>query len=407
MTSRLPAAWRLPIAAGVALAAIGAQGCGQDAAPKVPAGAIYVDTDGVGGKCADTRTAQQARSDRTPLCTLEKAARVAPARAVVVVRAGRYGRVALDGVRRRSPVVLRSYPGEAVQLSGGVTIARSTNLRLRGFRIRSAETASSIVASSDIELSHNDISGEGIVVRNARRVTIADNRIHDLVRHPGPEGVDGYGVWANGYEKGAPGEQLAELVIRGNLFRRIPQDAVQIGGGTDLVSDVLIDGNRIDHVVRAQKDDHPDAIQVLGGRDVTIRRNTVSQAEECLLVKDGVTQNLVVQGNLMVGSRGMGHCAQIYDAPGARIVGNTFWQRADGWPQALVLGTAGLVAPTGTVVRDNVINRYQLQDMAWVRQADNMIADGPRGPADSPRPPVLDAHFRLPPGSPPVGARPR
>jgi hypothetical protein len=96
----------------------------------------------------------------------------------------------------------------------------------------------------------------------------------------------------------------------------------------------------------------------------------------------------------------MGNCVQIYDAPGARIVNNTFWQQAEGWPQALIIGSAGAVAPVGTIVRNNIVNRYQVQDPSWVSQDHNLIVEGPHvGSHDSTRAPSFDAQWRLAPGS--------
>ena len=154
----------------------------------------------------------------------------------------------------------------------------------------------------------------------------------------------------------------------------------------------MIAGNRFDHVIRAQPADHSDAIQVLGANGITVASNVVHQAEECLLIKDDITHGLVLENNVMIGSPSMGNCVQVYDAPGARIVNNTFWQQAAGWPQALIIGTAGAAAPVGTVVRNNIVNRYQLADPSWVSQDHNLIVTGPRvGRHDSTRAPSFAA----------------
>ena len=62
---------------------------------------------------------------------------------------------------------------------------------------------------------------------------------------------------------------IDRLLIRGNVFRNIPHDGVQLGGGTDLVRRVTIEGNDFGFVRRAVESDHSDPIQVLGGHETS------------------------------------------------------------------------------------------------------------------------------------------
>ena len=179
------------------------------------------------------------------------------------------------------------------------------------------------------------------------------------------------------------------------MFRNIPQDGVQLGGGTDLVRRVTIEGNDFGFVRRAVESDHPDPIQVMGGHDIVIRSNRFHDSEDALIVKDDVTTGLVVENNLMVGWSGGCIQAQFWNTPGARVVHNTIWRS-----QCLGLRFASDPnvgpAPTGIVVRRNIIDAYADGGEGFVADQDyNVIVDGPRrGAHDSARRPQFAAGLR-------------
>jgi Right handed beta helix region len=368
---------------------------------------LYVDGHSVGGRCSDARTPAQARHAATPWCTIAHAAAAAGPRAQVLVRRGRYPAPSIDGVRRRSTVTLAPKPGERVTL-GGLTISGSSRIRVRGFTIRGGHE-STIELSSDVELAGNDISRRGVFVYASRHVSLVDNRIHDISQDAS-DFQSGYGVYANGmWQPNDRRNGLDGLRIVGNRILRVSQDGIQVGGQRPNMRDVTIERNEIAYVNAARAPgagNHSDGIQLIGADGAVIRGNSIHDADECILVKDDVATGLVLEHNLLVGSgSGQGHCVQIYDAPRARIVANTFWQESTDWPQALVIGYGGLARPVGTIVRDNIINKYQLENPAWVRQDYNLIGSGPViGPHDLRGLPRFTGGFRLAPGSPGAGA---
>jgi hypothetical protein len=400
---------RAALVGGAMLAtALGASSCGSgggtDDGPAhgsaEPASApLYADPASRGGKCDDDRSAADARSPKTPWCTVAHALAAAGPDGVVALRGGTYDAIAVTGVRRSTWATLAPARGEHVVVRHGLTVQGSSHVRIRGLALRSTTTSSSVMSSDHVALEDNDVAGEGLVVRAVAHVTIAGNVIHDLQRRPGSEGLEGYGIWANANATGAPSERLTDLVVRDNTFRGIPQDGVQVGGGPARVARITIAGNRFSDVVRRQPEDHSDAIQIMGGAKITISGNHVTHAEECVLVGDDVTRELVIENNVMIGSPHMGNCVQVFQAPGARIVNNTFWQQAAGWPQALVIGTGD--APV--TVANNIVNRYQVQDPAGaaaLRQDYNLIVTGPRvGRHDAATAPRLTRGWRLAPGS--------
>jgi Right handed beta helix region len=353
---------------------------------------LFVDVASVGGKCSDSRSVSEARSPDKPWCSLKHAVGAAPSASNVAVRQGSYPWLTVKGVERRKAVTLGNYPGERVQLAG-FEVEGSRGLRLRGFDVASTTGQSSVVGSRRISIVDSDFSRQGLVLRAVRDTTIAHNRIHDLLRPPGPEGFNGYGIWANGSLGGGPTGGIDRLLIRGNTFRNIPNDGVQIGGGSDLVRRVTIVGNDFGFVRRAVEGDHPDPIQVIGGRDIVIRSNRFHDSEDAIIVKDDVTTGLVVENNLMVGWSGGCIQAQLWNTPGARVVHNTIW-RSSCVGLRLAYDPSVGPAPTGIVVRRNIVDSYA-DDGLVADQDYNVILHGPRrGPHDSARRPQFGAGFK-------------
>jgi hypothetical protein len=395
---RLAAAAALVVAgAAVAVTALGAAPDGTRAPAdcrSAKSRCLYVDVASVGGTCSDGHSVSDARSPDKPWCTLAHAARSAPGGSNVAVRRGSYPLLTVKGVDHATVVTLGAYPGEQVKLAG-FGVEGSSGLRLRGFDVASPSGPSSVVGSRRISVVESDFSGQGLILRAVRDTTIARNRIHDLRRPPGPEGFNGYGIWANGSLGGGPSGGIDRLLIRGNVFRNIPNDGVQLGGGSDLVRRVAIEGNDFGFVRRAVESDHPDPIQVIGGRDIVIRSNRFHDSEDAIIVKDDVTTGLVVENNLMVGWSGGCIQAQLWNTPGARVIHNTIW-RSQCVGLRLTYDPSVGPRPTGIVVRRNIVDSYADGGAGFISDQDyNVIVHGPRrGPHDSPGRPRFGNGFQ-------------
>lgn len=299
------------------------------------------------------------------------------------------------GLQRRRAVTFQAALGERVVLGHGFEIERSSGFRLRGFHVGGAGGVSTVIASRRITITRADLTGAGIVMRGVRATTISDSRIHDLARPPGAESFAGYGIWANGYVDGGSSDGLDGLVVRRNVFRHIPQDAIQVGGGPTRVSHVTIDHNEFGFVRRVVEADHPDPIQILGGRHIVVRSNYFHDSEDAIIVSDDTTTGLRFENNLLVGWPGGCIQAQFWNTPGARIVGNTIW-RSQCVGLRLASDRAYGAPPRGIVVRRNIVDSYAGGEPAWVAGQDaNIIVEGPlRGPRDTRSQPALSAALR-------------
>ena len=126
-----------------------------------------------------------------------------------------------------------------------------------------------------------------------------------------------------------------------------------------------------------------------------IRSNRFHDSEDAIIVKDDITTGLVVENNRMVGWRGGCIQAQLWNTPGARVVRNTIW-RSTCLGLRLAYDPAVGPAPTGIVVRGNIIDSYADGGAGVVRDQDyNLIVDGPRrGAHDSGGPARFGAGFQ-------------
>ena len=323
----------------------------------------YVDGDSRGGRCADARSAARAAGSSTPWCSLARALDAVPAGGTVIVRAGRYPAVRISHRHRSRRLTVRAYRDEAVTL-GGLSIEDASRLRFEGLRIRGR---THIQFGSHIELIGNDIAGEGISVRPTHDLRIEGNRIHDLT-YAGPSGGAGYGLWLNGgWSDPARRQGISNVVVRRNLFDRIPADAIQMG----TVESVLIEKNRFTRITPfLDPTEHSDAIQMYGtSKDVTIRRNVFHDTLRGLIAKGFSYPGLVIENNLMVRLRGT--ALNIYDAPGARIVHNTIWDT----PLGLRLRDLPEVPATmdGAVVANNLLQSFEFSRKHVAFEDHNLI----------------------------------
>jgi hypothetical protein len=339
---------------------------------------LYVDKESLGGACSDDRTPDEAGDPETPWCTIARSVVAAPPGSTVRVRAGDYGRLEIHDLRREPAVTLQPERGEVVELSGGLSIEDAAGYRVEGFRITSPGFTSSIFRSRRIEVVRNELSPRGLLLRAVEEVLVEGNDLHDIAREAGKPAPDGYALSVLGHSTGAAGERVRGLIVRGNRFRNVPNDAIQLGGGPERMLDVTIEGNEFSGVRRRVETDHPDSIQVLGGDGITIRSNYFHDSEVALMIKDDVTRRLTVENNVMVGADGGGIQAQLWDTPEARVVRNTIWNSRLGGLRFAEEGECCGV-PHGIVLRGNIIDKYDEGDAAWFSEQDhNVILAGPR-----------------------------
>lgn len=308
--------------------------------------------------CRDDRSVHEARRRRTPWCSLMRAATAAPAGAVVEVAAGRYPELSLSGGGHRR-LTFRAAAGARPELDG-LHLGGVTGLRFEGFRM----TASVELFDVDrVTLRRNDFPGAGIHMKTSRRVRIVRNRFHGL------EGQT-RGILAQG--SSAPGGRDNErIVVRGNRFDDLQHDAIAFYNG---YRRVLVEGNRISRVVQPPDFPmHSDGMQFMGGDRLTIRGNVIRDGSQGILVKDGApSTHLVVRGNLIHDIEGAG--LQLFNAPGAKVVGNTVWDTRYG---TFLRNDPAVAQRTSAVLERNVLDRLTVEgDDAVRRAAGNVFGQG-------------------------------
>jgi Right handed beta helix region len=287
------------------------EGIDPTTAPVPPARGLHVDPHSIGGRCSDHRTVAQARTPGHPWCTAAHAAAAAPDGSIVLLRGGSHGQLSIVGQRRARGVTFKGYPGEHAELPEGLHIEDSAGFSVEGLRVTSRGYTSSIFASDRISVLRSSFSPRGLLIRASSHVKVAGNDFHDIRRVPGAGAPDGYALYVQAVLRGVPGEEVRSLTIRGNRFRNVPNDGIQLAGGSSRVHDVRIEGNEFAGIRRVVATDHPDSIQIIGGDGVVIRSNIFRDSEVALMIKDDVTRSLVVEDNLMIGAEGSGIQAQL------------------------------------------------------------------------------------------------
>ncbi len=278
---------------------------------------LVVDGTSIGGTCDDLR-APASVSVTTPWCSISRALSAAPDGSTVSVRAGDYPLTSVKRRPREQYVTVRPYESEVVT-AAGLTMEDSSHIRVEDLRFMGRVTVG--VGSQHIQLIGNDITGQGVSMRVARDVLIEGNRIHDLT-YEGASGGAGYGIWMTGsWSDPARTPGIFDVVIKDNLFERIPADAIQMGA----VDGVRIEGNEFTKISPfLDPTEHSDSIQMYGtAKNVTIRRNNFHDTTHGVIAKGYSYPGLIIENNLMV--RMPGTALNIYDAPGVRIVNNTVW----------------------------------------------------------------------------------
>ena len=325
----------------------------------------------------------------------------------VLVRRGTYPRLTLAAGRRLRRVTVRPYRRARVVLRG-VTIGRHAGgLRIRGLRITDY---TQITDARRVWFARNRFSPHGIAA-SGRRLRFEENTIHDLSIHRDPAAP---GVRCNRFSNNAGiaprcGTALrlsraSGVVIRRNRFQRIPVDGIQMLE----MRNTLIEENLFEDV-KATIDpyEHAEAIQMLGESDrVTIRRNLVRRARGLLAQTfkgRGAQRRLVIENNVFV--QGWHWGIKLFDAPGARISGNTIWDTG-GRGIALEEDSSEPTQMTGAVVANNVVGVLRADPRTMAFEDYNLVGDGTHGGAHDlgMREPGFAnrdrGDYRLAPGSP-------
>lgn len=307
-------------------------------------GVAYVDAHAA--PCRDGRSFDQARSPSTPWCSIERAVEAAPGGATVAVRAGDYPTLEVVGGRTRArTLTLRAYAGERPSLAG--VRLRTSRLRLEGF----AMTDQSLVekGSRELQFVGNDFSPRGIQIFNPKDVLIARNRFHGIVLDPGASAPSGYALWVNSGSSHV--ERCCDrsgLVIRGNRFEDVENDAIQIGGGAN---DAVIARNRFERI-RPSHGAHGDPIQLVGAARTKIRGNHISESAAGLTIVHSDNRGTVVENNVITDAGWACDCGHM---PRSRFVNNTIWGNGFGGLLLVDDQLEDQPATTGVVVRNNIL----------------------------------------------------
>ena len=364
MTGRAAAA--VGLAAALLLA-----GCGQGRAPSGPPGMV-LHVDGNRSRCDDERTAAQERSAQTPLCSIERAVRLAPADATVVVAPGSYPALELDR-GHGDRLTIRSAGAGAVRLPRVAVGSDASGVAFEGLELTGSPDGPTFDVGRgvhDVQLVRSRVTAtqNDAVVLNpgAERVTIAGDLIHTA--HAGSGVAFASTSTRPGSPPGSPNQEpIRHVVIRANHFDGIAVDAIRPANFDHL----LIEGNEIEGVV--EHGQHADAIQtVFGGSDFVVRHNFIhDNIAQGVFINDGRVTGAVIDDNVIVRNRAE-LALQLFDTVGLTLTGNTIWDNEHN-----VILRAG--------VRDAVVTRNIFQDMVVedpataardVRQDHNVIAGG-------------------------------
>lgn len=316
------------------------------------AAAVYVDA--VNGDDAYTPT--QAQSIDTPWKTLQKARDSAPdvGGSTVYVRSGTYTNLQIVSKTRTNILTFKPYAGELVTLAGQADaasvlanrsfyVSNSSHFRFEGFVITGG---CYVVDSSFVEIVGNDCTGVpalsqtgiGMRFRRSTDVLFENNHVHYY------RGAASAVVTA-----GALAEiGMVRFTIRGNEIHDCEYDAMSIYWK---LTDVTIEDNYVHDINRPPgSTSHTDGIQIApqseGGLRVTVRRNRIIRCFQGLFLKDGPQTDLVIENNVVMERLSTATAFSLYNAPGARIVNNTF---ANMW----LRGATAYPPSTGLIVQNN------------------------------------------------------
>jgi hypothetical protein len=320
---------------------------------------LYVDRDSIGGACSDARPVSAARAAQTPWCSLERAADAAPSGATVLVRRGTYPRLTIQGERRSRFVTIRSAPNETATL-GGFTATNSSYWRFQGLRF--AGQSNLIFFGNDhIDLIRNDLT-VATQVRPSHDLRFIGNTIHDL---PGPPGKaeDGVGLWIVTGEQGP----LRNVLIRGNRFSRLPNDAIF----TD-ADNVTVERNVFERIHSPDNNwAHADVFQGMGANNVRIRGNFARDNDSGILETIARVRGWVIENNVFVRSESW-PLQLDNELEDLKLVNNTFW---GGGPVLLRWNDQQPRNPSRFIVVNNIFNRLDYDLRLNLLEGWNIVAD--------------------------------
>ena len=198
-----------------------------------------------------------------------------------------------------------------------------------------------------------------------------------------------------------------DVKIRGNRFRHIPADGIQMARE---IHDVRVTGNVFEWINPSLRPaEHSDSIQVLGDSDgVRIEGNLFHNVRGPLMQiaswGTGVQRRVVIANNVFAQMRNW--AVNLFDAPGATLVNNTAY---DGSGRFKLNEHPAAGPMTGAVLVNNLVSTVDATAPMFARRDHNIVAGGLRDAtpavAGTPRfanAPALD--FQLVPGSPGVDA---
>jgi hypothetical protein len=290
--------------------------------------------------CDDEGSIKRARKASTPWCTLGKALESAPSGSTILVEGGRYDAASMSGdAGEDRGLRVRPAEGSGRPVLAGLTLEEASGVRISGFLFTGPV---GIDRSNRVRIEDSGFASSHLYVRRSQDIDVVGNRFRDV--RDGERALLVQGA----VEEGQQGTE--NVVIRGNEFDNIAHDAIAVYNGYEHVT---VEGNEIHGVWRPPGTErHSDAMQFMGGRDLTIRDNVLHDNNQGILVKDGLpTSGLVVTGNLITdGGAGL----QIWNAPGARVERNSIWGTR--------FGTIFRNAPepperTSVLLRDNVLDQ--------------------------------------------------
>lgn len=353
--------------------------------------------------------AAQAAQVIGPDQSLERTVQAARPGGTVLLRSGTYPRLDVPAGARLGGVTVRPARGATVRL-GGVRIGlHGGGLRVQGLRVTDVSELDDV---RQVAFVGNDFSSHGIV-GSGRRLLFEGNAFHDLTihRNPAVKAVRCNTLSSNAgiYPRCGTALRLyrsVDVVVRANRFQRIPTDGLQLLE----MRDTLIEGNLFEDISAfIDPYEHSDSIQMLGDSDrVTVRRNFFHRARGLLAQPfngRGAQRRLVIENNVAVRLR---HWAfNLYDAPGARVTGNTIW---DTGGRGIALADYGPdpTPMTGAVVANNIVGVLHAEPQTMAFEDYNMVGEGTHGgPHDRtvPRPLFADpdrSDYRLVHGSPAI-----
>jgi Right handed beta helix region len=356
---------------------------------------LYVDQGSIGGQCSDSFSATQAQSQTTPLCTLDQALTLASSGSTVLLRAGAYPALTVNGGNRTALVTVAAYGSETVSLPSIVLGSDTDFLRFQGLRLTGDANASDLdvgAGSHDVQIADSQIASQtqdAIALRPGVANVLIDGN-HISSKAPGAtDGGDGIAFDSTSTLPDSPpgnpaDAPISDVTISNNRFDNIGVDAIRPANFVNL----KIEGNDITGI--NENGEHTDAIQtVFGGTNLDVESNLIhNNGGEGILIKDGQVTGAVIANNVVVHTTAEIQL-QVFDTIGLTIVNNTFWDN-----EYNVVLRPGV---RNAVIRNNIFQDEVAEDPAEsaqnVHQDYNLVADGWNwgavGPHDISTPPAF------------------